>query len=614
MTANVETLELALTALGHMAPEGAVDEGLHDLPDELAPVAVLARRGWVEWFDLEDDFHVDGAHSELIGRLLERCGVVGARILDAWVPSEGRCVEVRLGDARHGFLAPTEIRSDWGELDLLRSVARHFAAARDRSILAVETDDQTVCLVCVPNDVRGAVETALPIVDEDGDVSRAAHAVSLDELDALFAAARAAVDELRQTAKRAEAPRLASPPPLPSQGEELRFGGTSGTNVRRAPAHLAPPLAVAMLNERVTSGLPVISRGRMFVVVSDADGSREGLVARALREETGAVLWERPLPSNRKHWESHCLLVGDDALICAVEGTTWVLDPESGDVLACHERVLPYVSTGLLIGTDMLALGPRSHEPSDTGHALHLFSPRDNELRWSAPIAHFEELAAAAGDRVVVSPTRTSIAALDMRTGHQTWGLDVGALGVHMDIVSGEDVPGVPIALAIFDAERAPFVVVGIETNTLVALDLATGAQRWRCKVPIRRPRFEASADGTLHMLGYGDGAHRYCRVAAESGALLQSHDLSTWMRGRSPLFRGLAPSEAHVFFSSGEELHAMRLDDGIVEWTARLAPPSVQDKKTDISNANHSEPAIVNGRLHIVTMKCTLHTFARAR
>jgi hypothetical protein len=191
--------------------------------------------------------------------------------------------------------------------------------------------------------------------------------------------------------------------------------------------------------------------------------------------------------------------------------------------------------------------------------------------------------------------------------------VDVGALGVSIDMDSGEDVPGVPVALAIFDAERSPFVVVGIQVDTLLALDLATGAQRWCCKVPMRRPLFEASADGTLHMLGYGDGAQRYCRVAAESGAILQSHDLSAWMRGRFPIFHGLAPTEAHVFFSTGEELHAMRLGDGVIEWTARLAPPSVQDNKTALSNANHSEPAIVNGRLHVVTMTCTLHTFAPA-
>jgi hypothetical protein len=123
-------------------------------------LAVLARRGWLTWFDLEGDFHQDGAHSAIVGDLLSCAGVASAHIADQWIEGEGwlLAVELQRGVPLYTF-QPTRQISDYGELELIVFSAQCAAVSAGIAVTFVplRTGDQTVIIASIPDAVHDEI-------------------------------------------------------------------------------------------------------------------------------------------------------------------------------------------------------------------------------------------------------------------------------------------------------------------------------------------------------------------------------------------------------------------------------------------------------------------------
>lgn len=174
-----QTLEARLDALGFPAdPETldarsleflAIRTGNHH--DLLHP---LARRGWVDWFDLEGDFDRPGAHAHKVSELLGRSGVHQAVVRDEWLEGVGWLLEVDVGGTSAWFFQPSDEDqpSDWGEVGLFVLPVRHFAP--DVRVESVLTFDQSCCIVCIPQVVFDTLERdgLLRVSDEESQFER----------------------------------------------------------------------------------------------------------------------------------------------------------------------------------------------------------------------------------------------------------------------------------------------------------------------------------------------------------------------------------------------------------------------------------------------------------
>lgn len=144
----------------------------------------LARRGWVDWFDLEGDFDRPGAHARKVSELLARCGVHEAHVADEWLAGVGWLLEVHVSGTSAWFFQPREedFASDWGEVGLFVLPVRHFAP--ETRIESVFTYDQSCCIVCIPRDAFDALEAHgfLRVVDDEERFERATEPPSDDDL------------------------------------------------------------------------------------------------------------------------------------------------------------------------------------------------------------------------------------------------------------------------------------------------------------------------------------------------------------------------------------------------------------------------------------------------
>jgi hypothetical protein len=158
-------LDALLTRAGYPARNGGLDDANADAVRRYAKgrqqyVAVLARRGWLTRFDLEDDFQQDAAHSAVVGDLLRCAGVVHARIADERIEGEGLLLAVELvaGAPLYTF-QPTRHLSDYGELDVMLLSAQCAAESAGVAVTFVplRTGDQTVIVAAIPDAVHDEI-------------------------------------------------------------------------------------------------------------------------------------------------------------------------------------------------------------------------------------------------------------------------------------------------------------------------------------------------------------------------------------------------------------------------------------------------------------------------
>jgi outer membrane protein assembly factor BamB len=139
---------------------------------------------------------------------------------------------------------------------------------------------------------------------------------------------------------------------------------------------------------------------------------------------------------------------------------------------------------------------------------------------------------------------QTTIHALDLRSKQIKWSFK--AKGIF-------DTPAISDTM----------MFVGSNRDYLYAIDLGSGAEKWRVKAEARAP---ATRDGVVY---FSDSSNLYA-VAAESGA-------AKWkIKIPGGVDQALAISKSRIFFSNrSKQFYAVELSDGSVAWSvkARMDP-----------------------------------------
>jgi outer membrane protein assembly factor BamB len=144
---------------------------------------------------------------------------------------------------------------------------------------------------------------------------------------------------------------------------------------------------------------------------------------------------------------------------------------------------------------------------------------RSRELAWRVPNNGWRVSSLTAADGLVLLAVQGAYVALDFATGMERWRFDVTERGRHKTIMDGEragTTAGVPIV-------ALGFVCCGVSGGSLCALDLATGALRWQLGVGGLSPRnYAFAANGILVFLS--DDA--LFEIDVTSGAVRSRHEL----------------------------------------------------------------------------------------
>lgn len=360
-------------------------------------------------------------------------------------------------------------------------------------------------------------------------------------------------------------------PAPPTTGTWSQLGG-SPTHAGATTQALVPPLAprwTATASGHLLHGAPAIGGGRVFVAVTDlADGKRGGVVAFDLA--SGRQLWRTRTSSPVRGGPA---LDGDTVAIAQLDGTLLVLDaatgalrwtrdlgkgiaPEAGNVFAP-----PAIAAGTLVLGNRRKLVALDGEGSerwsvdpipDATYSQSLAAVAIGEdavvgvfhrelggvIAWERATGkerwRMEGLAATAinaspmiaGDTVYIVNGLTEVMALDLATGAQRWQVKLDPAGFDW----GNATIGTP-------AIARGILVVPTLYRDLVALDAATGHERWRfagTPGPLRTTHyrgareagFEASPVIAGDRVWAVDTAGRLTAIELESGRLIWEHEL----------------------------------------------------------------------------------------
>ncbi len=263
-----------------------------------------------------------------------------------------------------------------------------------------------------------------------------------------------------------------APPILPRPGAAWSQLGGSPAHAGASGRVIAPPLAprwTTTVGGHVLQAPPAIADGIVFVSATDlGDGSAGGVVAIDLA--TGAVRWRVVTPAPLRGGPA---VVGDVVAIGQLDGTMLGLDRTTGAIRWRYELgagLAPEAATVFaspLVDAGEVLLGNQRH--------LAVLDGATGTPRWTAdPVpasASSQSLSAlAAGDGVVAGVFHRELGgviAWDRLTGRELWRLP------------GEQATAINATPVI--ADGIIYVVNGL--TEVIALELATGRERWQVKL-----------------------------------------------------------------------------------------------------------------------------------
>ena len=214
---------------------------------------------------------------------------------------------------------------------------------------------------------------------------------------------------------------------------------------------------------------------------------------------------------------------------------------------------------------------------------------------WRVPTQWRPTLLAAGGGIVCVAE-ESAYVALDLATGSERWRFDVAVLGRYTTILWGER-PGAATRHPIIAGDS---VYVGVTGGLLVALDIASGMPRWTTQVGCPIPHnFALAPNGEL--LHLADDA--LVAIDAATGAVRARQLLNdaAGEAGDGP-FAPMAVTERFVWAVDHRgRLAAIARADGHIAWRA------------DLRGRVASPPVIADGRLLVVDLDGRLSVFREA-
>lgn len=353
---------------------------------------------------------------------------------------------------------------------------------------------------------------------------------------------------------------------------------------------VSPPLRLAWSHRSdgsILTGSPVVAGTTVYVGVRDEDGDdRCGLAAVDLA--TGSRRWWSPA---RSMVDATPAVAGDLVHTTSVDGMLQAHDTRTGQPVWEHraddDDALAYVSAygSLAVADGVVLSGYRTYR-HDGGRQASVISARDaltGAERWSFTSAFFYQVndhkaVAVGGGRVYVNPGLNPPWGIDLQSGARTWSarltlpagdrpLEFGQgpvvvtdslvlttyrdsvskgpnAVVAFDVGSGDEVwrylgPAEVLAFSDLDgtapAVSGDTVYAALASGAVVALDLATGAERWRRDLGTALLSSPA-VSGTTIYVGGNDGV--LYALDSSAGDVTWSYQLGSWVAS-SPAVSG---------------------------------------------------------------------------
>lgn len=361
-------------------------------------------------------------------------------------------------------------------------------------------------------------------------------------------------------------------------GLVLLFAGCTFTNAGRSSDAIAPEVSGARASGEAT---PRSSTGPAGSVATyRGDAARTGAMPGPVPSGTPAVAWTfkagAPIASAPAVVDGIVYLLGNDGVIHALNLDTGVQRWQAK--LGADASASPLVVDGLVIVGD------------STG-VVHALAATDGSTRWTlATDGPISGAAAADGEIAVVATKAGTAYAIDIPTGTTRWTTVVdGPVGSSIAIADGTVYLGAGpnlIAIGLVDgrirwtqavskvgrigtptaAGGMVYAATGLDGSDrsvygVVALDAATGAQRWRFVSPTRAVVYTpAVVDGRAYIVGED---RRVTALDAANGTIL-------WATATKEVNEAVpAIADGLVFVAgNGGAMNALDAGTGVIRWT----------------------------------------------
>lgn len=251
-----------------------------------------------------------------------------------------------------------------------------------------------------------------------------------------------------------------------------------------------------------------------------------------------------------------------------------------------------FSAAGLLLYEGVVVHG-RIISPVEMG-TLAAWDLTSRNFAWRVP-SGWESQMLAAGRELVCVPEESSYVALEVKTGAERWRFDVSELGRHSTILWGER-PGATAGRPVVNNDT---MYGGVSGGWLVAIDLASGAKRWQLQVGGLSPRNHTLApDGNLIFLSDDE----LFEIDPALGSVISRKQLTypAGAAGGGP-FAPIAIAERFVW---------------TVDKRAQLVAISRLDASVtvchSVGNRVAEAPVIGDGRLFLVDLKGRMGVFAQ--
>jgi outer membrane protein assembly factor BamB len=399
--------------------------------------------------------------------------------------------------------------------------------------------------------------------------------------------------------------------PVPT-GERVYVSGVGAFNASTFFALAVDPKASQRVLWSKTTPylkLPTVSSPAIAdnkLIFGDGMHQTDGATLHCLRAEKGLPLWQLPLPGRLVHLEGsptvadgRVLIGGGAAGVICVDLNRVTLDGKEMD-LAAIQKILEKRWAELLAKFE-------EDKKKDPDFAV---APSEDQLPKPAPVTlwqqgqdkwHVDAPVAVAGDRVLVASAylddekvgERALFCLDAKSGEIRW-----KAPVQFNPWGGPSVQGDLVVVAGSSVRYDPTLLKGAK-GEVVALDLATGKEKWRKEVP----------GGVVSCLALSEGL----AVATATDGKVRAFNLADGERrwiydAKAPLFAPAAVVAGTVYAGDLRGVvHAIGAGDGKAKWTLDLGShPNVK-----APGMIYGGPVVHGGRLFVAT--CNLEgPFAR--
>lgn len=314
--------------------------------------------------------------------------------------------------------------------------------------------------------------------------------------------------------------------PVTGEADVLQYkGGPGRTGEAGASIAGEPAILWTVETDGAVDSSPAVRDGVAYVVGGD------GRVL-AIDVASGATRWT----SSEGAYVGSPAIEGDRILTLGADGSISALDT-SGTVAWSTASDLEELSAPLVLGDTVVSGG--------TGGAIRGFDVASGTERWSVQTGdELPRAAAGAGTIAFIGSHDGSLYAIDATDGSSVWTTDVGA--VHFATPAVRD--GSVYAMA-----------TGPDWVHLLAIDAATGEERWRFTPPDGRGMHSPSADAARVYISSDE--HVYALSPAD-GTIVWEHERQGWNGA------GLTVTPDTVYsIVEGGTLYALDTETGDERW-----------------------------------------------